>query len=88
MRRIGGINGQRLSQTALRALIAAALMGAVAAGLLVLLRQTIGKDTLLKELILVVGSGGISGVLYLLLAQWFGVEEIRLFFAKIRQRLL
>lgn len=87
LRRIGGLSHQRLVETAGKAMIAALVMGLVGKGMLYLLEPSFGDSKLVDELVLVVGAGGASGVLYLFLADRLGVEEIQLFFKKIRQKL-
>ena len=85
-RRMGGLNGQRILPTMLRASMAALVMGAVGLGLLFGLRSFSDSRGVFHELMLVSGAGGISGILYLLLANWLGVTEISVFFKQIRQR--
>jgi len=86
MRRIGWLRGQQIIQTAMQAVLASAIMGVIAALLLVVLRSTFSDHTLLNELIIVVGAGGISGILYFAIVNWLGLAEIRLFVETIRQR--
>jgi len=86
-RRVGGLHGQRLLLTGLKATFAALLMGVLGAGLLVFLRRWFAAHTLWNELILVLGAGGLSGAFYLLLAHQLGLREVTLFFRQIRQRL-
>lgn len=87
LRRIGGLSRQRLAETASKALFSAGLMGLVGWGLLRVLESPFHSSSLVDELVLVVGAGGVSAVFYLFLADRLGIEEIQLFFKKIRQKL-
>jgi putative peptidoglycan lipid II flippase len=86
-RRMGGLSGQRLVQTGLRATVAAALMGVVSFGLLTLLGSVFDARNFSNEFVLVASTGSISAALYLFLAHTFGITEISLFFKQIRQRI-
>lgn len=86
LRQIGGLSHQRLISTALKSSFAAVVMGLAGMGLLWLLDPLFSHSALGDELVLVVGAGGISGILYLFLADRLGIEEIQLFFSKIRQK--
>jgi putative peptidoglycan lipid II flippase len=86
-RRMGGLSGQRLVQTGLRATVAAALMGIVSFGLLTLLGSVFDARSFSNEFVLVASTGSISAALYLFLAHAFGITEISLFFKQIRQRI-
>ena len=88
MRRTGGLSGQKLIQTAARALLAAVLMGGVGLGLLALLdSQQLTSSQTINELMTVASVGAICGVFYLVLADWLGIAEIQMFFKKVRQKL-
>ena len=86
-RRMGGLSGQGLVRTGLRATIAAVCMGLVTFGLLSGLGSMLDSRNLLHEFLLVAVTGGVSGALYLFLAHTFGISEISLFFKQVRQRL-
>jgi putative peptidoglycan lipid II flippase len=87
MRRIGGLRGHHLLQTALLSTLAAAIMGLVVTGLLILLRPYLEPHTTLNEMLLVVGAGLPGVILYFLLANFLGIKEIQLFFQKVTSRL-
>ncbi len=86
MRRIGGLSHKRIVETATKALFAATVMGLLGVGLLRVLEPIFHRAVLLDELVLVVGAGGTSGLVYLFLADRIGIAEIQMFFSKIRQK--
>ncbi len=86
-RRLRGLGRQNLWLTVLKAAVAALLMALVAGLTLPLLRARIGTDGLLRELLLVILSGGISLILYLAMAFLLRIEELRWLWRLIRQRL-
>lgn len=86
-RRIGGLHGQKIVTTTAYSLVAACLMGVIAAAILFPLRDHFDERTVVHEFLFVALAGGISGTCYLLLAHIFGIQEINLFFNKVRQRL-
>lgn len=85
-RHVPWMRGQQLLQTAGRALVAAALMGLLAGGILFLTQRLLPQRSFPNEVLQVALAGGISGIFYLLLAQWFGIGELQVFFAKLRQK--
>jgi hypothetical protein len=86
-RRLRGFGRQNLWLTVLKAGTAAATMAIVAALLLPTLAARIGTTGLLREVLLVLASGGISVLMYLALAFLLRIEELRWLWRLIRQRL-
>jgi putative peptidoglycan lipid II flippase len=74
--RLRGFGQQRLMLTIVKAGAAALVMGGAAALALPLLQGWIGTAGLLRELLLVVASGGLSIAVYLLIAGLLRVEEV------------
>ncbi len=86
-RRMNGLGKQRLLLTTGKAAVAAITMGAVAAFTTSQLLTWIGTSSLIREIIVVGFSGGISVLVYLLLALLFGIEELGWLSDRIRRRL-
>lgn len=86
-RRMNGLGKQRLLLTTGKAAAAALAMGAVATSATSQLLNWIGTTSLLREIIVVGISGGLSVMVYLLLAVLFRIEELRWLNDLIRRRL-
>lgn len=86
-RRLKGFGDQHLVLTLGKTGLSALLMGLGAALVTPLLRQSIGTSTLLREILLVVTSGGISVLIFLTMATVLKIEEIRWIGGLLRRRL-
>jgi len=87
-RRLRGFGDQRLLLTTAKTLLAAGAMVIVAELLLPPLYANIGTDGSLRQLLLVVIAGGVSGGVFLLLAMLLRIEELRWMAGLLRRRLL
>jgi putative peptidoglycan lipid II flippase len=76
-RRLDGFGGQRIVLTFAKTGLAAGVMGIIAAFTLPPLTRSIGTGNLIREILLVGISGGLSVALYLGLASLFKLEELR-----------
>jgi hypothetical protein len=81
------LGGQRLALTAFKTLIAAAGMGAAALVAEPVIERAIGLDTLLDEIIVVGGVGGLSVATFVLLAAVLRIEEWRWLMTLVRGKL-
>lgn len=86
-RRLDGLSGQRLLATIFKTTLAAGLMGLAAYATLPTLIRLFGVNSLLAETALVVVGGGLSIVIFLLLAALLRIEELRWMGAMLRRRL-
>jgi putative peptidoglycan lipid II flippase len=87
-RRVGGMGEQALLNTTLRTTIAVLVMGAAARAVLVVARDVIGSGSLLREVLLVLVSGGLSAAVFLGLALFvLNITEIRWLAAIVRRRI-
>jgi putative peptidoglycan lipid II flippase len=86
-RRINGLGGQRLILTIAKAGAATITMGIVSVAAIRILTPAIGTVGLASEAALVILSGGISVVVFLVMALLLRVEELRWLWQLIRQRL-
>ncbi len=87
-RRLRGFGDQRLLLTTLKTGFAAGIMALVGWLLLPALYETIGTAGSLRQLLLVLVAGGISGGIFLVLAALLRIEELRWIAGLLRQRLL
>jgi putative peptidoglycan lipid II flippase len=85
-RRLQGLGQQRLLATLAKAGVAALVMGLVAAWTLPVLAQVIGVDGFVREVALVMASGGLSAGVFLGLAYLLRLEELRWLWGLVRQR--
>lgn len=76
-RRLDGLGGQRILGTFGKTLLAAGAMGLVAYIATPFLTAKIGTDTIIKEILLVGASGGLSVAVYLGMAYALHLEELR-----------
>ncbi len=86
-RRLNGLGGQRLLLTFLKTLLASGVMGAVVVVGEPVLAALIGQGGLLRELLLVVVSGGLAAAVFLGIAVALNIEELRWLFALLMRRL-
>ena len=86
-RRIGGLRGQALPMTLLKTGIAALAMGVVAAYGSGLIGTALGNRSLLGEIAVVVGGGGIGVVVFAVLAALLRIDELYWMIGLIRDRL-
>ena len=86
-RRIGGLGQQRLLLTAVRTGAAVLVMGVATVLLLPLATSAIGTQGVLREMALVVSVGGISALIFVVLAYVLKIEEWRWLLSMARQRL-
>ncbi|MFW5748859.1 MAG: murein biosynthesis integral membrane protein MurJ [Chloroflexota bacterium] len=86
-RRLGGFGQQRLLVTAVKSGLAAAAMAGTALILLPVLTSLTGTGSTLRELLLVISIGGISGLTFTGLAIALRIDEWRWFFNTMRRRL-
>lgn len=86
-RRMGGFGQQRLWLTLVKTGLAALCMGAIAMILTPLLLRWIGTSTIWREALLVIVTGGISALVFLVLASLLKIEELRWMTSLFRQRL-
>jgi putative peptidoglycan lipid II flippase len=77
VRRLDGLGGQRLLLTIGKTGLAAGVMGVVAALVTPPLAAAIGTSNLLREILLVMASGGISVIVFVGLAVFLGLGELR-----------
>lgn len=86
-RRIGGLRSLNLAITTVKALVASLLMGASAFAVMRVLLGVVPDNTL-GELIVVMGTAGVGGVVFVLLAGLFRINEFywigRMLLARIR----
>ena len=86
-RRIGGYGSQRLLATIGKTALAALVMGLAALIAEPALEQLIGRTTLLRELALVTVSGGLSVLVFALMASLLRIEELGWMWGMLRQKL-
>lgn len=86
-RRMGGFGDQRLLLTIGKSLLAAGAMGIAAWVITPLLAAWIGTDSLIREALLVLLSGGISAAVFLGIAALLRIDELRWLGAMLRRRL-
>jgi putative peptidoglycan lipid II flippase len=86
-RRVGGFDDQRLVLTTLKALVAAAAMGAAAWLILPPLENAVGTGGILRQIIVVGVCGGVSAGVFLAMAALLRLEELRWLVRLLRQRL-
>ena len=86
-RRIGRLAGQSVVRTLLASILAAAVMGGLALGLLNVIRDALPGTGLLAELAAVAGPGLAGAALYALLLALLRVDEVRLLWDTLRGRL-
>jgi putative peptidoglycan lipid II flippase len=87
MRRIGGFQGEELVSTTLKASIAALVMGILGGILLTVTADHLTDQIMVQRTIQVFGIGGTCGIVYFVLADRLGLEQIRQFITNIRGRL-
>ncbi|MBE0689149.1 MAG: hypothetical protein IH587_03390, partial [Anaerolineae bacterium] len=85
-RRLNGMGGQRLALTLAQTGAAALTMGVLLAIVLPQLQATIGKATLLHEILMVGIGGGFSAAIFIGLALLLRIQELRWLFDLVRQR--
>lgn len=76
-RRLQGMGEQRLMLTLGKTALAASAMGLVAAIILPPLTAWIGTNTLIREALLVTLAGGVSTAVFVGMAMWLRLEELR-----------
>ncbi len=86
-RRLGEMGGQRLAKTVIRTGAAAGLMGAALLLGEPLLEGWIGTSSLLREVLLVGISGGLSVAIFIAAALLLRLDELRWLFDSLRRRL-
>ncbi|PJF22083.1 MAG: murein biosynthesis integral membrane protein MurJ [Phototrophicales bacterium] len=86
-RRLGGFGDQRLMKTSIKTGVAVIAMGGVAFGLLQLAQQTIGIQGVVREGIAVIGIGGISGIVFIVLVIVLRVDEWHWFFSLLKRKI-
>jgi putative peptidoglycan lipid II flippase len=87
-RRVGSLRGHAVGTTTLKAILAAAVMGALTYWTMIWLQGAVDVDRLWGELV-VVGGAGLTGlIVYGILVTLMGVEEVKLIREMIRTQLL
>ena len=87
-RRIGGMGEQALLSTTLHTVMAVLVMGAAARAVLVVARDILGNGSLLREVLLVLVSSGLSAAVFLGLALFvLNITEIRWLATIVRRRI-
>lgn len=86
-RRMGGLGQQRLLRTTIRTGAAVAVMAAATAALLPLATALIGTQGVWRELLLVVSVGGVSALIFAVLAFLLKIEEWLWLVSLVRERL-
>ena len=86
-RRLNGLGRQGLAVTFAKTGAASIVMGAGAFFLLPFLTRTIGTGNLLQEIALVLASGGVSLLGFLIMAHLLHIEELRWLWSLTRRRL-
>ncbi len=86
-RRIGGLGQLALPVTTLKTIAASLIMGVATLLAMDVLMQVVAIDTLLGEIILVVGAGGIGFLAYGVMAALFGINEFYWLIGLLRHRL-
>ncbi len=86
-RRIGNMNGQRLLGTGLRAVLAAAIMGACTYAAMVFLQSQFTASNLITEIIHVGGSGLVGMVVFAAVGYALRLQELQWFFGFLRRKL-
>lgn len=86
-RRVGGLRGQRILGTALRAIFTAGLMGILTSGTLQLLLRLFPATNLVAEVIQVGGASVVGILTYWLIGQWIGLEELQWILGVIQRKL-
>ncbi len=86
-KRIGGLRGQNLPLTAVKTGCAALVMGLVALLSQSIVAEAVTTDSLIGELLLVVGAGGIGAAVFFLLAAILHIDELYWLFGLLRARL-
>lgn len=85
-RGLGGFGSQRLLSTALKTGLAVAVMGGVATVILPFAMDILNTTNILHELILVLGVGGISVIVFFLMAWVLRIQEWTWFIGMIRKK--
>jgi putative peptidoglycan lipid II flippase len=86
-KRLGGFGEQQIWITIIKSGVAVMIMGAVAVLLLPVMTDLIGEGGTLREALLVISVGGISALLFSMLAVALRIEEWRWFFQTLRSKL-
>lgn len=85
-RRVGGLRGQALFSTLVRAILAAAIMGVCTFGALIMLQNVVSDATLIGEIILVVGAGSVGLFVFAGVGYWLQLQELHWAIGFFRQR--
>ncbi len=87
MRRIGGLHDQALPSTVIKAGTAALVMGGATWLSLRLLTSVVSSETLVGEVLLVAGAGGVGVMVFLALAALLHIDELYWLYHLVRARL-